>query len=163
MYLSTSQKGKFITERDNDIIKITNETSKEVKYLKISNSSETQNPVSLASVSHHTMSPANITSSGANWYEWSCIRSSYAKDWGTISLCASIAASICGLSWVTSSILSAATYIVGNNLPDIWYIQHQYDDLNNITHHKRTTYLYGYPNYTNQIGYASVEYYGGIF
>ena len=155
-YLSTSKLGKLRIESANDkvgLIKITNLDTKEVKYLKPNKSSVTEN----------TIAQGSLASTSTSWYLWSCIRSSYAKEWSTISVCAGIAAAICGLGWVTTGLIGYATYILGNNCPDIWFLQYQYDDLNDSSHHMRNTYLYGYPDYTNLLDYESVEYYGGIF
>lgn len=158
-YLSTSKLGKFRTESASDkvgAIKITNLDTKEVKYLTPNKNSDTI-------AAQNATTQGSITPQSTSWYRWSCIESSYSKDWTTISACAGICCTICGLGIINSSILTAATAIVSNNLPDIWYIQEQFDDLNDSSHHMRNTGLYKYPDYTNLLDYESVVYYGGIF
>lgn len=148
VYFSTNDEGKQKIESVNGTIKITDQETKEVKYLK-----------PIKSTIKDDIKVEDASSLAAAWWEQvNMYRSSYAIDTAKLSLVAGILASIYG-GPVTGVITSIASYLISINAPNVWYIVRQYQDQYDLNHWMDETYYYADPNYSNFRGVEDRIYY----
>lgn len=103
----------FLVHKVDDTVLIRNNDTLEVARI----------PIQDATILGQSNESDGAMGSRAEWGDLIITYGSKNTDYNTVSLIASILAAVSGVGWVTSVIISIASYCIGNSIKNVWYIR----------------------------------------